>query len=187
MEQQAEQARATETVGKYKEVIAAVCLIAFSIALYYNAGNIRILQPNSASYINSRFFPYLIAGILFLASLFELFASIRRLPRASVPDDATAGAKAGVKAGVKAGMDKAGIFRVAATLLLLVAYVALLNTLGFLIMTALYLFGQILLLTPGRQRHIPFAVCLSAVASSLIYWIFSHVLTLMLPRGPLPF
>jgi putative tricarboxylic transport membrane protein len=175
MERHAEQLKVTETLDKYKEVIAAACLVAISVALYYSAGGIRILQPNSASYINSRFFPYLIAGFLFLASLFEFFACIRRLSRARAPGDA------------KAGMDKAGIFRIAATLLLLGAYVALLNTLGFLIMTVVYLFGQILLLTPDWKRHIPFAACLSAAASGLIYWTFAHVLTLMLPRGPLPF
>ena len=160
---------------KYKQVIAAACLLAFSVALYFSSGTIRILQPNSASYINSRFFPYVIAGILFVCSLFELVASIRRLPR----DTAVGNAKAGI--------DKAGILRIAATLLLLVVYIALLNTLGFLIMTIAYLFGQILLLTPSLQRHILFTAGLSVIASSLIYWVFSHVLTLMLPRGPLPF
>ena len=164
-----------ETLVKYKQVIAAACLLAFSVALYFSSGTIRILQPNSASYINSRFFPYVIAGILFVFSLLELVASIRRLPRD------TAGGNE------KAGIDRTGILRIAATLLLLVVYVALLNTLGFLIMTIVYLFGQILLLTPSLKRHILFTAGLSVIASSLIYWVFSHVLTLVLPRGPLPF
>jgi hypothetical protein len=164
-----------ETLVKYKQVIAAACVMAFSVALYFNTGTIRVLQPISASYVNSRFFPYIIAVLLFAAGLAELVASIRRLPRADAPG------------GAKAGLDRAGVLRIIATLLLLVVYVALLNTLGFWIMTMAYLFCQILLLTPGRKRHVPFAAGLSVAASSLIYWLFSHVLTLMLPRGPLPF
>jgi putative tricarboxylic transport membrane protein len=160
---------------KYKHVIAAAVLLVFCIALYTGAQSIRVLQPNSASYINSRFFPVCISVIMGFVSLLELAASIRSLS-----------GKSSVGSGGQT-LSPAGILRIVATLALLAGYVALLNTVGFWIMTTLYLFAQMLLLTPADRRNVRFAAALAFAASTAIYIFFSHILTLVLPRGPLPF
>lgn len=160
-------------LGKYKDVLAAMVFLIFSAALLYNTGSIRVFAPNSANYINAQFFPYLLSGLLGLVSLFQLVIAAR---------------KVGVAKSGGGGIGRDGAIRVVATLVLLALYVALLKDVGFLIMTAIYVFCQVLILAPAERRNIPFSLMLAVVSSSVIYFLFTQVLTLMLPRAPfMPF
>jgi putative tricarboxylic transport membrane protein len=70
------------------------------------------------------------------------------------------------------------------TVALIIGYVALLNTGGFLIMTALYLFIQFIVLTPTRRKpgYVLYAVI--AVATSIaVYALFRYGFDLVLPVG----
>lgn len=160
-------------LGRYKEVLAAVAFIAFSAALFFSTGSIRVFAPNSASYINAQFFPYLLSSLLGLVSVVQLIIAIRKLP-ASVA--------------AKGGMSRGGMGRIFLTLVLLAVYVGLLKDVGFLIMTACYVFFQSLLLTPGDRISVTFSLGLALVSSSVIYFLFTQILSLMLPRAPfMPF
>ena len=160
-------------LGRYKDVLAAIAFIAFSAALFCSTGSIRVFAPNSASYINAQFFPYLLSSILGAVSVVQLIIAIRKLPTA------TSGA---------GGMSRDGMVRIFLTLALLAVYVGLLKDVGFLIMTAVYVFCQSLLLTPKERISVKFSLGLALVSSSVIYFLFTQVLTLMLPRAPfMPF
>lgn len=153
---------------RYRDVIAAIAFVAFSAGLFFNTGSIRVFSPNSASYINAQFFPYLLSAMLGAVSVIQLFIAIRKLPSAG-----SAGK----------GMTREGALRILLTLLLLVLYVALLKAVGFLIMTIAYVFFQSLLLTPRKLVSIKFSLCLALVSSTVIYVLFTHILSLMLPRS----
>ena len=158
------------SVGKYKEITAAIAFLLVSVLLYYNTESIRVIAPNSANYINARFFPYVLSILLGVTSIAQLVSAIRQLPGGDVP--------------VAGGLSRVGVARVVATFALLGAYLALLDSLGFLIMTAVYVFLQALVLTPRKHISVPFALGLAVVSSTLIYVLFSHVLTMVLPRAP---
>jgi putative tricarboxylic transport membrane protein len=69
------------------------------------------------------------------------------------------------------------------TFFLLLFYVLLLSTIGFLIMTTLYIFLQSWIITPKQKRK-PVKLALIAVISSVaIYGTFVFGLSLMLPAG----
>jgi putative tricarboxylic transport membrane protein len=157
-----------DLLDRYKDVLAATAFIAFSAAIFFSTGSIRVFAPNSASYVNAQFFPYLLSAILGAASVIQLIIAIRRLP---------------APASEKGGMARDGIIRIALTLVLLAVYVGLLNDVGFLIMTAVYVFFQSLLLSPKDRISVKFALGLALISSSVIYFLFTQILTLMLPRA----
>ncbi len=162
-----------DSIGRYKDVLAAIVFLVFSAALFFNTGSIRVFAPNSASYINAQFFPYLLSAALAFASLVQLILAIRKLS---------------AEAAGGAGMTRSGAARILLTLVLLGLYVALLKDMGFLIMTAVYIFFQVLLLTPKDRINVKFALALAVIASCAIYYLFTQILTLMLPRAPfMPF
>jgi putative tricarboxylic transport membrane protein len=73
---------------------------------------------------------------------------------------------------------------VGVTALLIFLYVAFLDHLGFLVMSALYLFVQISVLTPvhKKKKYLLYAV-ISVVASAFVYYTFLWAFDIMLPSG----
>lgn len=74
------------------------------------------------------------------------------------------------------------------TLGLIAVYVALLQKVGFPIMTVLYLYAQFIVITPREQEinHLAYIV-ISVVASAVIFVTFRQGFDLMLPTGFLKF
>ena len=74
------------------------------------------------------------------------------------------------------------------TLALVLLYTALMEPVGFLITTALYLYVQFIVLTPAEQKvkHLRYAL-IAVVSAVLIFYIFRHGFDLLLPVGLLDF
>ena len=70
------------------------------------------------------------------------------------------------------------------TIALIVVYTALLTSVGFLIMTVLYLFVQFIVLTPATQkpRYALYAV-IAALTSVAVYALFRYGFDMVLPVG----
>jgi len=71
------------------------------------------------------------------------------------------------------------------TLIMSCVYVLLLEPLGFLISSILYVFCQILNLCPKNDVNIVKFAVIAVVSSVIIYFTFRNGLHLMLPAGPL--
>jgi putative tricarboxylic transport membrane protein len=69
------------------------------------------------------------------------------------------------------------------TFFLLIVYVVLLGSVGFLIMTALYIFLQSWIITPKPKRRPVKLAIIAGISSALIYSAFVFGLNLMLPAG----
>ena len=70
----------------------------------------------------------------------------------------------------------------------LVIYVGLMDLVGFVIMTVLYTFAQILILTPRekwKKNFVPAGI-VALVAGFLLYYLFKVQLNVLLPAGILP-
>ena len=70
-----------------------------------------------------------------------------------------------------------------AIFVILIIYMALLSTLGFMISSVLFLIATMLLLTPAEKRNIPLILILSVVVSVGVYYLFVYGLDMVLPRG----
>jgi putative tricarboxylic transport membrane protein len=77
-------------------------------------------------------------------------------------------------------------YAVIGTFLLLGTYILLLKDMGFLLITPLYLFAQILLISPPGKKNPLFAAILSVTFSAAAYYLFAHALSVPLPGGLLP-
>ncbi len=77
--------------------------------------------------------------------------------------------------------------RAAATIGILFAYALLVQTVGFIIMTAVYLLAQILLLLPEKRlrsgKGILVTAAVSVVTPILIYELFYRAFSIFLPTG----
>lgn len=71
---------------------------------------------------------------------------------------------------------------------LVLLYTALMQPVGFLITTALYLYAQFIVLTPADEKvkHLRY-VLIAVVSAVLIFYIFRHGFDLLLPVGLLDF
>jgi len=129
--------------------------------------------------IDAAFVPSLLSAMLCLLGVLQLL-SVRSCSQAVAEHH-----PAGEAAAPAGGSD---IKTVVKTLALIVGYIALLNPLGFPIMTALYLYLQFVVLTPldHRVNHLAYAL-IAVVTSATVYLLFREAFDLMLPSGLLPF
>lgn len=69
------------------------------------------------------------------------------------------------------------------TLALMIGYLVLMPYIGFLIMTAVYMFVQMLILSHVTNRKIWLFILVSVITSATIYYLFRNVFYVMLPTG----
>ena len=69
------------------------------------------------------------------------------------------------------------------TFALMGVYIALLPVIGFLIMSAIYVFFQILLLSSKEQRNYRISAIVAIASSSIVYYLFLYGLKMILPIG----
>jgi putative tricarboxylic transport membrane protein len=84
----------------------------------------------------------------------------------------------------KRSISKKNIFVLGAVLVFILAYISLLEILGFLVMTSIFIFGCSLFL--GYKKHVTNGI-VSVVFSFAIYALFNYLLRINLPAGIIPF
>ncbi|GAM15654.1 tripartite tricarboxylate transporter TctB family protein [Mesobacillus selenatarsenatis] len=84
---------------------------------------------------------------------------------------------------VKRTISKENVLLLLAVLVFILIYIFLLEIIGFLIMTALFIFGCSLFL--GYRKHVTNAI-VSVAFSLVIYGLFNYLLKINLPAGIIP-
>jgi putative tricarboxylic transport membrane protein len=160
-------------MGKKRDLIIGAAFLAFSVAVFIASFGIRRLVVVR---IGSAFVPQLAAillGALSILLIVQTLLSLRTVSEAEVP------AK-------KEEQDRAEIkrrnFSVSATLVLILVYLVLLQPVGFLLTTAVYLFAQFIVLSRKKPNYPLYAV-LAIGTSVIIYYLFVKVFILFLPAG----
>jgi len=152
--------------GKYGTLYAGLLFLLFSIVYGVQFPGIR---ATPIGVIDSRAYPRMLLILLVLMSLSLIWTSVRELRRTQGQEGATVESK-----------DYACVL---ITLLLSMVYVAVLEQLGFLIASALYIFFQAINLCPREKRKpLQFAI-IAIIAATAVYSFFRYALTLMLPAG----
>jgi putative tricarboxylic transport membrane protein len=127
--------------------------------------------------IDATFVPYLLSAMLCLLGIIHLI-TVFKAPQAVE----------GVTEEGNGQPETISIRTVCLTLGLIAGYVALLQHVGFMIMTVVYLYLQFLVLTPVSQKPNHIAYALIAVATSVVvYFLFREAFDLLLPSGLLNF
>lgn len=159
---------------KKKELIIGAAMLGTALAYL-----LITLKLPTHSGIDAAFVPALLAGMLCLLAVIQLVSAFStpqapadNLPQIDAEETSTA---IDVKTVVK-------------TLALIVGYIALMNPVGFPIMTVVYLYLQFIVLTPHdhKVRHVTYAL-IALATSAVIYLLFREAFDLMLPAGLMNF
>ena len=156
-----------DTYKKKELLIGALMLGAGLLYLF-----LTINLPRKG-FIDASTVPYVLSAGLCLLGILQLVQGYKAKPDAADSDEQTN------------GIDYATVLK---TLGLVAAYMALLQPVGFLITTVLYLYLQFIVLTPLEQKvnHLSYMV-IALLSSVLIYATFRMGFDLMLPTGLLSF
>ena len=150
---------------KTKGIITSILFLAFSVVMIVFARQYKPMMKND---LGSGFFPMVVGIAMAALSVLRLILALREK-------------KGEVK---KSGDDLMGGL---ATIILIGGYCIAFNPIGFIISTMVYLFLQILVLTPKEKRSWPITIAISVIAPIAFYVLFVYAINTPLPKGLLSF
>lgn len=158
---------------RYGETAFGVLVILGAVGLFVISNDVRDF---STSNVNAAFMPRIAAGLLLVLGAVTVIGGWSKKPA----DDA-----APVREEVKEPGGQGGWLLVGASAVLMTAYVALLDSLGFMLASIGYIFLQIMLLKKSAPTHyITFSLVAVLVPVSA-YLAFVHLFEVMVPAGVL--
>lgn len=160
---------------RYKDIVGGVLWLGVALVMYAASFEMKtlVIGAASSSFVGSGFMPRLVAVLMAFFSALIIWRGFRNLRLSPVS-----------KAGDKINW-LPEYLPVAVSVGLLVLYIVLMEKVGFLIMTIIYLFGQMLILSaPDHRRPVMFLI-ISVLGAVGIYYTFTEVFMLMLPESRL--
>lgn len=158
----------------YKDALAAAVLLLI-FAFFLSAS--EHIQVMIASSVDAKFFPIVICVFAIVLCAVNVVTGIVRGNRLRQ-------AESGQEQ--ESGLDKSTALKSALSVVYIIVYLALIEPLGFILASVLYLFGQIMLLSQRGKRHPLLYLVIAAAVSLACYLFFRNVFYLMLPSGLLP-
>ena len=161
------------------DIIPGLAIALFALAYLLLVPGIQTFTGLGSTPLTNHFVPYLWGGFLLLLGLYVAVRGFRKR---------SAYIKAGGKVvpfDIRKGLDEKR--EVIGSFIALTVYVALMDAIGFVPMTIIYLFCQILVLTPKhewKKAYVP-ALIVGIVCAIVLYYIFRYRLNVLLPSGVL--
>ena len=159
------------------DIIPGIVIAVFSIGYLAMIPGIQTFTGLGSTPLTNHFVPYLWGGFLLVLSLWIIARGLRKRRKYLAE-----GGKIEKTALKDALMERR---EVVASFVSLALYVGLLDLVGFVIMTILYVFVQILILTPRDKwgkTYVPAAIT-AVVSGGLLFYVFRYLLNVLLPVG----
>lgn len=150
-------------IKRFNGVISSIAFLVFSIAMFIGSFNIDRL---TITRIGADSAPKLVSILIFICSIFLLVSSILKVK--SQKNEAINFAK------YKKSFALIGMFLV---------YLLILNGIGFIISTSIFLFFSFVLFTNNNIKTYLFYIALSILFTVIVYYVFNNFLNLFLPSG----
>lgn len=159
------------------DIIPGIVIAIFSIGYLALIPSIQTFTGLGSTPLTNHFIPYLWGGFLLVLSLWIIVRGLRKRKKYLAE-----GGKI-----EKSSLKDALLERreVVASFVSLALYVGLMDLVGFVIMTILYVFVQILILTPRdkwEKTYVPAAIT-AVVSGVLLFYVFRYLLNVLLPVG----
>ncbi len=157
---------------RYRDIVTGVLSILIALGLYVLTFSVKDF---AAVRIGPEFVPRIVSILLGILGIILLVQGIRPAADHSgthAADESNTGAVSGGRK-----------YEVLKSFLLLCFYIALLDAVGFIIMTVLYLFFQMVLLSPADNRRYAAFGVISIVTSVTAYYLFVGFFNVMIPSG----
>lgn len=164
-------------IDKYRDTISGTVMTL--LAAGYLAGSFQIRSYGDAA-VDSRFFPQILGVMLLVLSITQLILGVKKL-KAGTGTGAEEAAEA-APAGEAPGRFN---YKVILTLAVILAYIVLINRLGFVISSSLFLIAQTRIMAERKTWRPLFTILVSVVFSYVINRIFVDGFSLILPEGEL--
>ena len=164
--------------NNYKlDIIPGVVLALFSLFYMSKIPGIKVFKGLGSTPLNNHFIPWLWGGSLLFLSLWLIVRGILNYRRLK--------AEGGISGEGSLFGALAEKREVIFSFIALIIYVAFMETVGFVIMTCIYVFVQILILTPVEKwaKNIVPALITAVITGCLLFYIFRSVLNVLLPVG----
>lgn len=151
-----------------QEIATSLLFLVFSLLGWYFT--LEIPKPFRDYDLGAAFLPRLVLALIGTLAVLKLVIAVSENKR---------------NTGEK--REKEQLIRVAVTIVMVGLYCFCYKPVGFLVDTAVYLFAQILLLTPKSKRCIWKLVVIDLAATIAIYMLFSRGFSVRLPQGLITF
>ena len=161
---------------KYEDWLVALFYLIITVVYAVQIPSIKI---TSISPIDSAFLPIILSagmGILTVCQIYQAIKKQKKMAQAAAEN-------ADADAETVDAEDAPDYGRAMMTLAASLLYVALLNPLGFVISSIVYLELQMCIMSPKDKRKPVKFLIISIITVLVIYFIFHNLLRLMLPNG----
>lgn len=186
--------------SRRKDIYSSVFFIVLAVAYYFQTYNIRSYKSFDVTVLTSANIPRVLAVILLVLSIIQIVSCLKVKEKNTISNSEEGTlkkeetAELDIEKELKIAQkneenEKYDIKDIIFTVVFLIAYLLVMDSLGFVISTFLYMVAQITLMTrkAERKKKILFCIVLSAVSSFLIFYLFNDVLGMILPIGPIDF
>lgn len=152
--------------AKYKEVFVGVVMTAF--ALFYLASTINIKKLNGVG-VGAEFMPRLYGTVVLILGIMQIYFSSKKLNFFKESEE---------------GENISDTKNAMLSFILIIVYFGIMNFIGFIISSILFLFGLSSLLTPkSKKKNLFVTIIFSVVLPILCFYFFKSVMHLALPIG----
>lgn len=159
-------------MSRYRETAFGLLVVFAALALFTISADVRDFTNSK---IDAAFMPRIAAGMLLVLGLITAVSGWKALPEAQGNDQSS-------KTEEVPNIQNGAVF-VVASMLWMLAYVALLDTVGFVICSVAYVFGQILMLRKQAKKRWGIFVSVSVGVPIVAYVLFVYVFEVMVPPG----
>lgn len=174
-----------------KELLVGVIFLVVGIVYFALAFTIPIYDAyGGSSVVDSAFVPKVVGILLIVLSILQLVFALRASKSAPAAETHVRPAETADEDKFKvedwdddAANRNADTKALVAIFAILIVYMALMSTLGFMISSALFLFATMMLLTPKEKRKLPVIIILSVIVAVGVYYLFVYGLDMVLPAG----
>jgi len=162
-------------MARYKDLCGGLFWLTVAVVMYSASFEMKVLAigASSTSFVGSGFMPRLVAFAMAFFSLLIIWRGIKALRSVQATEHCSGNSLF------------AEYLPVIVSVALLAGYILLMEKVGFLSMTVLYLFGQMLILAAPEHRRPVLFLLIALLCSATIYYTFTEVFFLMLPESRL--
>ncbi len=164
----------------YRDALSAAVLLLIFAFFLYSSQDINVMLSSSG--VTAKFFPVLICAVgIVLCGINVVSGLIRGNAARRHESDVAAGSDD------TARENRIVAVKSALSIGIIVLYLILIDLLGFVPASVLYLFGQICLLSDLGKKKWALYLAISVLVSVVCYVFFRSVFHLLLPKGMMPF
>ena len=145
-----------------KDVISGIFFMGLGVMIFFSSYTIK---TNMFSQFSSSLLPRTVAILMFILGALEVLVSWR------------------AEGTGNPAISKQAIMQVCISITSMLVYALCIDVVGFIIMTTLLMFVQMLIISNWKYKRSVSYLIISAGSSVAFYYLFSHVFYLMLPQG----